>query len=96
LMREYLKPYTDEQGQEVARLAVFNTCHNLIRTLPALIHDTHNPEDVSDACEDHAPESVRYGIMSRPPLTVEEEERDRRRKWKKARTKPVISELTGY
>jgi len=39
---------------------------------------------------------VRYGIMSRPPLTVEEEERDRRRKWKKARTKPVISELTGY
>ena len=40
--------------------------------------------------------SIRYGIMSRPPLTVEEEERDRRRKWKKARTKPVISELTGY
>jgi phage terminase large subunit len=96
LMREYLKPYTDEQGVEVARLAVFNTCHNLIRTLPALIHDTHNPEDVSDACEDHGPESVRYGIMSRPPLTVEEEERDRRRKWKKARTKPVISEITGY
>jgi phage terminase large subunit len=96
LMREYLKPYTDEQGVEVARLAVFDTCHNLIRTLPALIHDTHNPEDVSDACEDHAPESVRYGIMSRPPLTVEEEERDRRRKWKKARTKPVISEITGY
>jgi hypothetical protein len=34
--------------------------------------------------------------MSRPPLTVEEEERDRRRKWKKERTKPVISEITGY
>ena len=48
---------------------VFSNCHNLIRTLPDLIHDSRNVEDVSDACEDHAPEALRYGLMSRPQPT---------------------------
>lgn len=47
-------------------LQIFNTCTNLIRTLPALLYDDHDHEDVSDSCEDHAPEALRYGVMSRP------------------------------
>jgi len=41
-------------------------CQDLIRTLPMLQHDDHNAEDVDSDLEDHAYDSVRYGIMSRP------------------------------
>jgi hypothetical protein len=39
---------------------------NLIRTLPMLTFDENFVEDVSGSCEDHAPEALRYGLMSRP------------------------------
>lgn len=45
---------------------VTNNCLNLVRTLPSLIHDDNKVEDVSDKCEDHCGESLRYGLMSRP------------------------------
>ncbi len=48
------------------RLQIFSTCQNLIRTLPLLTFDQRDAEDVSDNCEDHAPEALRYGLMSRP------------------------------
>lgn len=44
----------------------FNTCPALIRTLPALQHDTKDPEDCDTTGEDHAPDDLRYGCMSRP------------------------------
>jgi len=44
----------------------FNTCPHLIRTLPALQHDTKDPEDCDTTGEDHAPDDLRYGMMSRP------------------------------
>jgi len=47
-------------------LQIFENCVNLIRTLPLLSFDTFKVEDVSDKCEDHAPEALRYGLMSRP------------------------------
>ena len=47
---------------------VFSACENLIRTLPLLIYDQHNREDVGEG-EDHAPEALRYGLMSRPGRT---------------------------
>jgi phage terminase large subunit len=45
-------------------------CPNLIRTLPALMHDPHDPEDVNSDGDDHAPDTARYGLMMRPRLTV--------------------------
>ena len=70
-MREYLKPYDDGRG-DTARLQIFDTCRHLIESLPALQHDERNPEDAAGEPHEytHAPEAVRYGIMSRPPLTV--------------------------
>jgi Terminase large subunit, T4likevirus-type, N-terminal len=47
-------------------LYVFSACINLIRTLPALQHDTHKPEDLDSSGEDHAADGLRYGLMSRP------------------------------
>lgn len=47
-------------------LIISSECKNLIRTLPLLTYDEHNHEDVGDGCEDHAPEALRYGLMSRP------------------------------
>lgn len=61
-VREYLADSPDG----IPGWQMFETCQNLIRTLPTLIYDDHNTEDVSDACEDHAAEALRYGLMSRP------------------------------
>jgi hypothetical protein len=51
---------------EKPSLYVFATCTHLIRTLPALQHDEHRPEDVDTEGEDHAPDTLRYGCMARP------------------------------
>lgn len=45
---------------------VFKTCVHIIRTLPALQHDLTDPEDCDTDGEDHAPDTLRYGFMSRP------------------------------
>ncbi|WBK39888.1 terminase large subunit [Rhodobacteraceae phage LS06-2018-MD07] len=42
---------TGENG--VPSLIFFNTCHHLIRTLPALTADPRRPEDVDTTAEDH-------------------------------------------
>jgi hypothetical protein len=47
-------------------LLICESCRNLIRTLPLLSYDEHNLEDAYAKCEDHAPEALRYGLMSRP------------------------------
>lgn len=60
-VRERLKG--DEDGPQ---LLIFSTCTHLIRTLPALQHDPHKAEDVDTNGEDHAPDALRYGCMSRP------------------------------
>lgn len=39
---------------------IASNCINLIRTLPALVHDENKVEDVDQTGEDHAPDSVRY------------------------------------
>lgn len=51
-----------------AMIVFFDTCKAVIRTLPMLLHDTHNIEDVDTEGEDHAADSARYAAMSRPYL----------------------------
>lgn len=45
-------------------LLVFVTCTNLVRTLPALPYDRLNVEDVDTAAEDHAYDTLRYGLTN--------------------------------
>ena len=47
-------------------LYVFETCHDSIRTIPALQHDDNRPEDLDTDGEDHAADEWRYMCMSRP------------------------------
>lgn len=44
----------------------FETCKDSIRTIPTLMHDEHDPEDINTDMEDHAGDDVRYACMSRP------------------------------
>ena len=55
-----------DENTEQPQLKFFNNCKNLIRTLPLLPIDKHNPEDVDTYSEDHAYDALRYGVMSRP------------------------------
>lgn len=61
-MREYMADAPDGKPW----WQIFDTCENLIRTIPNLIHDTKKVEDVHGDCEDHGPESTRYFLFSRP------------------------------
>lgn len=54
---------------EKPMVQVFNTCVHLIRTLPNLILDEKNPEDVDTTQEDHIYDEFRYAMMSRPMVT---------------------------
>ncbi len=72
-MREYLQPF-EAEGKLTARMQVFDHCVNLIRCIPLLQHDENDPEDAADKPHEvtHGPESARYAVMSRPPLSMKE------------------------
>lgn len=42
------------------KIHIFNTCVNIIRTLPVLQHDEKHPEDLDSTGEDHAADELRY------------------------------------
>lgn len=54
---------------KTGRLKVFKTCRHWIRTVPALMPDDNNPEDVNTTQEDHAWDDTRYALLQvrRPP-----------------------------
>lgn len=62
----------DENG--IPMLYVFDCCTAFIRTVPLLIYDEHNPEDLDTSLEDHVADEWRYMCMARPirPVTKEE------------------------
>lgn len=62
-LKEWLAP--DENGE--ARLRIFDTCRGLIDCIPALLHDSLNPNDCARNPHDitHAPDALRYFAVSR-------------------------------
>ncbi len=62
MLRELLR----EGNEGKPRLVIFECCRNLIRTLPKLTFDERVSEDVSGSPHEltHAPDALRYGIMS--------------------------------
>lgn len=67
-LKELLEPFDDEQGAKTARLKIFENCRHLIRTLPALAVDEHNPNDCATEPHEltHAPDALRYFFAGRP------------------------------
>lgn len=60
-MKEWLKPYKDEQGCTTAKLKIFNTCKNLIRCLPQVQHDAKRVGDIANEPHEltHAVDAIR-------------------------------------
>ena len=54
----------DDEGRPMAY--IFNNCKAFLRTIPALVYDTSNVEDVNTACEDHDYDAMRYFFMANP------------------------------
>jgi len=98
-LHEYLKPYPHPaiEDRMTARLQVFRTCRNLIRTLPACQTDPNDPEKVDNRGEDHAYDAVGYGLQAwhpkaskEPPGEKSEIQKDKERlarsyRWRRAR-----------
>jgi hypothetical protein len=65
-MREYMKAIPGPDGKAMTKLQIWENCVNTIKTIPKLIYDDRNPEDLNSDGEDHAADALRYGLMSRP------------------------------
>lgn len=65
VLREYLTP-----ANGAPALRISSVCDELIRSMPALLCDAMRPEDASDEphAVTHAPEALRYAVMSRVNL----------------------------
>lgn len=63
LFKDLLKVREDEKLGEVAGIAFFSNCVHAIRTIPALIHDEKNVEDLNTTGEDHSGDAIRYGLQ---------------------------------
>ena len=54
----------DENGYPL--LYVFKSCRAFIRTIPALLFDARNSEDLDTSQEDHVADETRYFLMAHP------------------------------
>lgn len=61
-VKEWLRVYDDTDGVKRARLRIFETCPNLIRTLPAVQYDEKKVNDVALIPHEltHAPDALRH------------------------------------
>ena len=77
-LKEWLHPRENEFGEIKPRLRVFANCTHLIRTLPMLETDKHNPNDVAGEPHEytHAADALRYWAAGRPVPTPVMPERD--------------------
>lgn len=82
VLREYLNTASD-----TPMLRIGADCHVLISSLPALLCDATRPEDASNEphAATHAPEALRYAVMSRFGTWHEEEIPDRNFRFPNAR-----------
>ena len=60
LMHQYLR----WDAENIPKIMYFNTCLDSIRTIPTLVHDEINPEDLDTGGEDHAADVDRYYLAS--------------------------------
>lgn len=72
-LKEWLKPYKDEQEIETAHIVFFRNCKNITRCLPQLQMDERNPNDVANEPHEitHGPDAIRYYCAGKPRATPE-------------------------
>ncbi len=81
------------EGGSTPLLRISRACRTLIESLPQLLCDTNRPEDALDEphAATHAPEALRYALMSRVSLPSPREEPDRNFRF--LRTRPSLYAL---
>jgi phage terminase large subunit len=63
-VRSSLRWRDAESGFEFSpELQIFESCTNLVRTLPSQVYDKFSVEDLDSDGEDHAVDALRYGLM---------------------------------
>lgn len=74
VLREYLNEESD-----TPRLRIGESCKTLIESMPLLLSDANRPEDASSEphAATHAPEALRYAVMSRYAAWSADDEPDR-------------------
>jgi len=77
-LKEWLRPYDDEQSIKTAGLVITDNCVNLIRCLPQLQRDEKDPNDVANQPHEltHGPDAIRYFVAGRPTKTYKPVEID--------------------
>lgn len=63
-MQMHYRMAFDENGYPM--MYVFKNCKDFIRTIPTLMYDEHEVEDIDTDGEDHIADETRYFFMSRP------------------------------
>lgn len=63
-----LKDWMKVRADGKPKILIFRNCVNLIRSLPLLLHDEKNPDDVSKEPHEatHAPDALRYFVSGQP------------------------------
>jgi phage terminase large subunit len=70
ILHEYLRPIPEldgdgkPTGKLTAKLRIFDTCKTLIETLPALVYEENDPEDVAQCAIDHWYDALTYGLSA--------------------------------
>ena len=67
-LKEWLKPYDDEQGIRTASIVFTKNCSNIIRCLPQVQRDEKDPNDVANTPHEltHSVDGIRYFVSARP------------------------------
>lgn len=76
-LKEWLHPFTDEQGERNAGIKFFRNCKEIIKCIPLLQFDEKNPNDVAKDPHEitHAPDALRYFVAGHPLPAVANEEK---------------------
>ena len=97
IFHEYLRHKTvAEKTLEPPKLFVFKNCPNVIRTIPQMIHDEKNPEDIDTTLDDHIVDAISYllttlhELKSKKPLTSLEKKMKALRQGKDIHANPNV------
>lgn len=98
-LREYYRVRYDSEGKPYAWLKIFDTCHQTLRSVPELVHDAVQVEDLDTDGDDHCADTQRYFVMGRPiPHAIQKEDKYKKMRpqdaslWKYVKTLKTNSE----
>lgn len=71
-MKEWLKPYEDEQGITTSNMVFFKNCTHIINDLPQIQRDAKDPNDCATTPHGvtHSNDAIRYFVAGRPSPTI--------------------------